>query len=130
VNYQEPQPAEQTVTCPANLSVEAKRVWRRLAPQLIRQGLLTYWDREAFSVFCEAVVQHRRACDMVETALLVKGLHGGLVKNPACQIVRDTAAVVRAFAQEFGLTPSARSGLKGSPLAGDEEVAGILSRSG
>jgi phage terminase small subunit len=33
------------------------------------------------------------------------------VKNPALQVVRDRAQTIRAYALEFGLTPSARVGL-------------------
>lgn len=42
--------------------------------------------------------------------ILVKGDGGNFVKNPAMQIVRDTAHTIRSYAQEFGLTPSARVG--------------------
>lgn len=101
-------------------------MWRRLAPLLHEKGLFTEWDRDAFGVFCEAVVQHRRACELVNTSLLVKGLHGGLVKNPAAQIVRDTAQVIRGFAQEFGLTPSARVGIQ-IPDDDSGELARLLS---
>jgi phage terminase small subunit len=51
----------------------------------------------------------------------------GRTKHPALQIVRDQAQIVRAFAQEFGLTPSARSGIelpKGEPF---DDARGLLS---
>lgn len=130
LNADEAAPPEGKVTCPADLSAEARKVWRRLAPSLIQRGLLTVWDRESFAVFCEAVVTWRRASDMMGKAILVTGLHGGLVKNPAHQVARDSAAVIRAFAQEFGLTPSARSAIKVGLGADDDDLAGILSRSG
>jgi P27 family predicted phage terminase small subunit len=114
LNRSEPQPPAKAPTCPAHLSKEAKRVWRRLAPGLRQRGLLTSWDTDTFAVLCEAIVHHRRACELADKAILVKGENSALVKNPAMQIVRDTAQTIRAYAQEFGLTPSARVGLSTS----------------
>lgn len=115
INQREPKPdpSDRAPACPAWLSAEAKRVWRSLVPEMHRKGLMTTWDREAFAVFCEAVVHHRKACEMVDSsAILVRGGQGNFVKNPALQIVRDSAQTIRSFAQEFGLTPSARSGIE------------------
>lgn len=112
---------------PTHLSIEAKKVWRTYVKAgLVSKDLLTEWDRDAFCVFCEAVVHHREACRLMAAGMLVKGARGGLVKNPAAQVVRDNAAVIRAFAGEFGLTPSARSGIS-LPNDTADELAGILS---
>src|ERR687895_2396251 len=96
INQSEPKPPVQSVDCPEHLSDEAKEVWNRLAPDLRRKGLLTTWDSDAFAVYCEAVIQHRRASSLVESGgILVKS-----VKNPALQVVRDMAQTIRAYAQE------------------------------
>lgn len=114
--------------CPAWLDPEAKKVWRALAPEMHRKGVLTEWDRETFAVFCEAIVHHRKACELVDgTAILVRGAHGAMVKNPALQAVRDTAQTIRAMAQEFGLTPSARSAIELPETASFEEARRLLS---
>jgi len=69
-------------------------------------------DGDALLVYCQAVVHYTEACKLVNTAgLLIKGHDGGVVKNPAVQIVRDTGIMIRVMAGEFGLTPSARVGL-------------------
>jgi P27 family predicted phage terminase small subunit len=93
----------------------------------IRRGLLTEWDRDTFAVYCEAVVQWRRSKELLDKALLVGGKRQGLIKNPAWQIMRDAAQIVRAYAQEFGLTPSARSGISLPEVGDDGELARILS---
>jgi P27 family predicted phage terminase small subunit len=49
---------------------------------------------------------------LARSQILVKGLHGNLVRNPALQIQRDTAQTIRSFAQEFGLSPSARTAIR------------------
>lgn len=130
INRNEPDPpqSDRPPTAPTWMSDDAKKVWRALAKDMHAKGLLTTWDRETFAVFCEAVVHHRRACELVDaSAVLVRGEKGGLVKNPALQAVRDTAATVRAFALEFGLTPSSRSGIELPAAADFEDARRLLS---
>jgi P27 family predicted phage terminase small subunit len=129
INHNEPRPDPSEVPeCPEWLSEEAVGVWDALVRPLHAKGLLTLWDVEAFTVFCEAVVHHRHACQAVaHTDILVKGALGNMVKNPALQIARDTAQTIRAFAQEFGLTPSARSGIQLPPRVEYDEARRLLS---
>lgn len=110
------------------LSEGAKEVWLALSGEMHRKSVLTFWDVHGFAVFCEAVVHHREACRAVDgSALLVRGDKGRLVKNPALQIVRDEAQIIRAFGQEFGLTPSARSGIEMPEGDRFEEARKLLS---
>lgn len=111
-NEPKPDPSPRAPSCPAWLSKDAKAVWGSLAPQLHTKGVLTEWDRESFAVFCEAVVHHREACKLVDSSAILINTPHGLTKNPALQIVRDQASILRGFAQEFGLTPSSRSGIE------------------
>ena len=46
---------------------------------------------------------------------------GTRVKNPAIQIVRDSAGVIRAYGSEFGLTPYTRMQL-GLPVQEVEDL--------
>lgn len=129
VNHNEPKPPHTVEFPPAPewLSEGATEVWNHLVPALHAKGLFTDWDSVAFPVFCEAVIHHREACRTVDgSALLVKG-DRGFVKNPALQIVRDCAQTIRAFAQEYGLTPSARSGIELPPAAEYDEARRLLS---
>jgi len=109
----EPKPEPRMPTCPSHLSAEGKREWGRIAPKLFSRGLLTEWDRASLAVYCEAVAQHARARLLLDAGLLVTSgqRDRGLVTNPAWRIFRDSAAIIRGFAQEFGLTPSARAGI-------------------
>jgi phage terminase small subunit len=51
---------------PSELSVDARTVWRRLAPSLVRDGVLTPADRETFADYCRAcywiTATQRRLC--------------------------------------------------------------------
>jgi P27 family predicted phage terminase small subunit len=77
-------------------------------------GTATKADRDALACYCEAVVTHRKASKVLAKSdiLILGAIKGTAVRNPAVQIQRDSAALVRAFAQEFGFTPSARSEIR------------------
>lgn len=110
INHDTPTPPSSDVIRPDWLSDQAAEVWDRLAPDLQRKGLLTSWDVDSFAVLCDAIVQYRAASKLVTQAgVMIKGRKDAVVKNPAMQLVRDSSQTIRAFAQEFGMTPSARS---------------------
>jgi len=117
INPTEPIPQGRPPSCPTWLSPEARRVWRRLAPDLHRRGVLSWWDVELFAFFCDLVDQAGRARELLGPGLLLPGRRDGVVTNPAWRIYRDAIGELRGLAQEFGLTPSARSliHVRGSP---------------
>jgi P27 family predicted phage terminase small subunit len=113
INADEPPTPEGPPECPA-ASAEVREVWDHALSNLIVMGVATPADRDALLAFCEAVVMHRKASAVLaRSPLLIKGYRGVLVRNPAAAMQRDAAAVIRAFAHEFGFTPSARSELRG-----------------
>ncbi|KOX12493.1 phage terminase small subunit P27 family [Nocardiopsis sp. NRRL B-16309] len=123
LNEDEPAPSAQPVEAPAWLvaldvdpepgTETALDVWRQLAPDLEKTGVLTPWDVDEFAVFCDAVINHRRASEEVQRhGLLVYGAKGNLVKNPAAQMARDYADLMVKIGARFGLSPSDRAGLK------------------
>jgi P27 family predicted phage terminase small subunit len=109
----EPVPADEPLTLdagPREPSDEVQAVWDKTVAQLESMGLAYAADSEALRAYCEAVVQHRRASAVLKASgVLVQGLHGNYVRNPALQVQRDTAATMLTLAREFGLTPSART---------------------
>jgi P27 family predicted phage terminase small subunit len=97
---------EGEASCPRHLDSEARKEWRRIAPQLRRYGLLTAVDRSALAAYCACVslaikAQH----DIAEHGIVLTGGR----KNPACTVLKDALQQVRQFAGEFGMTPSSRS---------------------
>lgn len=112
VNHDEPLPTDAPPEAPATLSDAAREVWDYTLAELEAMRLAKAADRDALACYCEAVVNHRKASAVLaQSTILIKGIHGGLVRNPALAVQRDSATLIRAFAQEFGLTPSARSGI-------------------
>jgi phage terminase small subunit len=81
VNRNEPHPADAQVVPTDDLDVAARQVWDRVAPDLIRQGVLTAWDAEAFTVYCQTVAVYRDAHRSLQDAGLTdRGAAGGVIK--------------------------------------------------
>lgn len=95
---------------PAHLSEASSVEWRLLVHSLQTERLWTNRDRAALEVYVEALVTFREAVAYVRAhGVMVPGQKSGTtVKNPAIQIVRDSAGVIRAYGSEFGLTPYTR----------------------
>ncbi len=128
INRNEPQPQTSGVpAAPSDMSSDAKKIWRKYAKLLHSKGLFTDWDREQFAIWCESVVVWRKARDMCDMALLINGKKG-TIKNPAWQIYRDAAQIVRQYAADFGMNPASRVGLSVDDGRGeDSDLARILS---
>lgn len=58
INCWEPLPAEAAIVPPVQLGEGAQKVWGRLAPDLINKGVLTAWDCDAFSIYCDAAATY------------------------------------------------------------------------
>lgn len=113
INDDEPQPQVRLPRLPDDVSDEVRTVFEDTVSELDAMGLAFKADSHALHCYAEAVVAHRNASAILaRSSVLVKGIHGSMIRNPALQVQRDAAATVRAFAQEFGLTPSARSTIR------------------
>lgn len=126
-NHHEPIPITGRPECPDDVSDDVREIWNYTVKELDGMGIAHACDRDTLRCYCEAVVAHRRASAIVaQSGVLIKGLHNNWVRNPALVIQRDAAYMVRQFAQEFGLTPSARTRIEhresntdeGNPFAG------------
>jgi P27 family predicted phage terminase small subunit len=126
LNLTEPQPRLGAMPAPAELSTEAKVIWRRVVRDAPK-GQIVPLDGFVLAMFCEAYVRWQRASAAYGDSIgVLKGRGRGeqatlWVKNPLHQIVRDNAAEVRLLARELGLSPAARAGLH---IAGEAGVRG------
>jgi len=128
INDSEPLPNEGLPECPDSVADDVREVWDYTIEQLRAMQLATPADRDVLLAFCEAVVIHRKSSEVLaKSPVLIKGIKGGLVRNPAIQIQRDSAIVMRALAQEFGLTPSARSQIRMGTKKDSDGAARLLS---
>lgn len=138
INRSEPKPRDGAAAAPGWLSDDARAVWDRLAPDLIKQRVLTDWDVDAFAAFCSAVVVHREAAADVERngtniTVVDRELSNGTLlfttrKNPAWQVARESAQLITTLGGRFGLNPSDRASLtmKGDDDSGEAKQPGRL----
>lgn len=107
---------------PADLEGEAFAEWSRITTYLERVGRIESIDYAALVVYCSAWAAFdaaRRALD--EHGPLVVGRDGGLVKNPAAQIMKDSADIMLKYGSKFGFSPKDRQNLGiGSDGEGDD----------
>ncbi len=112
MNPDEPQPMEGIPLCPSK-DRELRKVWDYTLAQLRGMRVVTMADRDALFAYCQAVLTHRQASEMIERqGLIVESPAGAQVANPALKIQRESATHIRAFGTEFGLTPSARTRIR------------------
>jgi P27 family predicted phage terminase small subunit len=112
INTDEPRPLPGPAERPGWLSKRAAEEWDRVEPHLRAMGTLTDADTTALAVYCEAVARWRGLAEVVANSPPVITRDKVLVKNPAYSQIRDAAIEVRMYAREFGLTPSARAGIR------------------
>lgn len=103
-------------SCPMWVHGDGKRLWKRLAPQLEELGLIAEADREAFARYCHTFGQWRT----LQKFLAKHGsTYESTTKTGGTRYYRrpesvESAELERVLAKlegQFGLTPSARSGL-------------------
>lgn len=113
INREEPQPGDDVIAPPVQLSDDAQAVWDRLAPDLIAKKVLTAWDVDMFAEFCRATAVYNRAASEVESLpLTAPGAAGGVTVQPAFRVMQAASAMMRSTGQRFGLTPGDRAALK------------------
>jgi len=141
LNESEPQPAVADVRVPkGKLPPEARALWKVLAPQLADLGVLKVTDLPALEVLCLHYAMTRRAWKIideqgptVENLVLVDEsdpsagtITLGVKKHPAASVFRENAMAFKAFATEFGLTPSSRVRIKADPVAKEKTLFELL----
>ena len=128
LNRGEPRPRSNRPRWPADLAPAAAVVWRRVMREMGATGVITAADTDVFRTYCEAVARYQYAATMLDqSGPLIRGARNGeLVKSPLHQVVRDNAVLVRSLARELGLTPSARTGLRGEQETERDPFAAFL----
>ncbi len=125
----EPKPPATAPVAPTWLSLEAKAEWRRVVPHLVKLGVIAKIDRAPLVAYCESWADYHAAV----RAVRVEGKtfttpHGYIAKNPMVTILNESRAAVLRFAQEFGLTPSARARVSGQPRQADDPLTNFVNQ--
>jgi P27 family predicted phage terminase small subunit len=122
----EPTAARKLPRPPREANARDRALWIRTGKMLIRSGVATRLDSAAFRLLIESLVTHRNAVEKVAEFGPV-WMEKGESKIPKFQYSPWWVIQNREFDKlkwlltEFGLTPSSRTRLHGTPAAPEED---------
>jgi P27 family predicted phage terminase small subunit len=127
LNLWEPTPPVSIPPCPAHLSAEARKEWRRMGRQLAVLGLLTNIDRTALALYCQSWGRWIEA----ETAfrqygLMVKSPSGFPMQSPYLAVANKSMEQMRQLLTEFGMSPASRTRLGVNPVEAEPDPLDLL----
>ena len=106
----EPKPRPICPHRPQWLVGEARKEWERIAPELRRLGLLTTVDRAALAAYCQNYARWVKAEEFLSANDWTFTTDNGYIQQrPEIGIAHKAMALMKAFCQEFGLTPASRT---------------------
>mgnify|MGYP001160582212 CR=1 FL=1 len=134
LNAGEPKPKKVTGTKPPrDLSKEAKKIWRDIAPKLEKSSLLTELDLAALARYCDLRVRWMGARDFLEKNGPVYAIYHEqtpeeraagkkprlkyMAQFPQVNIYHQLAKALKDIEDRFGMSPSARSSINVRPSA-------------
>ncbi len=107
-----PQPDTRPPECPEWLDDIAKEHWAKMSPELVRMGLLTSVDGDAFAAYCQAYAEFRIATETLRDEMRVCSTNTGyLTPHPCVAMQRSAWNTMKQFSAMFGLDPASRSRL-------------------
>lgn len=121
---------------PEDLKGTGSKAWDELAPVLEDMGVLTIADGLALRLLCDSYGFYMDACDTIETegkylTLINKGGGEYVTEHPAVKARARCWKEVETMARQFGLTPSARTGLNvTNPKSGEMSALERILRGG
>ena len=105
---------------PELLRDEALEEWHRVVPELTRLNLTKPIDAAALTVYCLAWQRLCQAQAILDEEGVLHTTSQGRSKHPALMIAEAASKELRAWAGEFGLTPSAENRVS-RPAAGSDD---------
>ncbi len=118
LNQLEPEPARDAIVPPAYLVGPSLAKWNEMLPSLVATGVMTNADVETLARYCTMYEQFlfclaeiRAGRDQIELKHPETGELLNIKSTPAGLNMHKLAASMLRIEQEFGLTPSARSGI-------------------
>lgn len=115
-----PQPAVGLPQPPKDLSATGKQIWRSLAKQLTSCKIATKLDAAAFELLVRAMTDHHDAsAEVARSGAVWMDGDGAIPKfaySPYWVIQQRSFKAVVSLLREFGMTPSARTGVQMVPL--------------
>lgn len=115
-------PTDPGFYCPKHLDAEARAEWGRVAPALKKLGLLSRVDGPALAAYCQCVSDLIKITRTLRTEGLTYTAENGLIKaHPGLRIQDQLLKHIKAYAVEFGFTPSSRGRIDLPPAPSEEK---------
>lgn len=117
INKAEPKPTADGVVMPSHLGPVAVQKWQQVLPLLQAVKVMTKADVEALARYCDTyewwLATRARLKSEGDTYPILndKGEIKYIAQRPEVSIAHKLAAQMRQLEQDFGLNPSARTGL-------------------
>jgi len=113
---------------PIWLKAEAMKEWKRLAPELMAEGLLTEVDRGMLVLLCQSWADYVGAIQRIQKRGHVFTTPQGFrAKNPDITIMNEAFKHYFDACKQFGLSPMSRTKLKlRKPKVKDEDKVASL----
>ncbi len=112
----EPKPRPKAPPCPRWLGATGRAKWKQLSPILKRLGLLTELDGDMLASYChhfeEWIASRQVLAKEGDTFTTDKGYVG---PHPKVASMRWHFLRMERLAQQFGMTPSSRTGIEVPP---------------
>lgn len=126
-NEPTPEPLAATPRPPNKIAPPARRIWRVLAPELTRLGLLTALDLNTFAGYCALVARWLEAeKEIRKLGLVVKSPSGYPIQNPYLSIANRALKQSNEIGAHLGLSPAARSRIDLEKLDDEDELEAFL----
>ena len=127
----EPKPpaAPKRMTAPKELTDSARAEWKRMAPVLAKMGILTEADLAALAGYCQAYGDFIDLTKRIKhDGRTVRRGNGSLATNPVVMQRNQAAEQMKAFAVEFGFTPSSRARITMDRSEDEDEASKIAKK--
>jgi P27 family predicted phage terminase small subunit len=100
---------------PDHLTQQQQALWDKIGQQLVDAGLLTNFDAQAFEslikTYSELIAFEQQLGDVPDLVVPV-GENGAMMAHPLVGLIHKWRTLLMRHLTQFGLTPSARTGIK------------------
>jgi P27 family predicted phage terminase small subunit len=122
----EPKPLTGDIHPPTWIKGRARDIWDQYSTELIRLGLMTELDTEAFGKYCTFQAEWEELTVRLATeGMTYEGDNGLLKTNPLVKIRTDLEIRILQLSDRFGLNPSARVRIDMRRLNGEQDESDI-----
>jgi len=136
LNKNEPKPVADAVEPPDWVTGKSLEKWQEVVPKLVGMGVMTNADIDTIARYCTMYEQFVKYLEQVRRGLDVlvirddKGKVKYMQSTPAATMMTKLAASMLRIEQEFGLTPSARTGIATTQKAPQDDLEAFFSQHG